>query len=504
MSNSIYSGYSATVWEAIYAGLAYFNTQLAAATTASGSSLSTLASQAEGMYFSLRNGVAAIDAYQLSQAWTFELQNMQAIQGLPLVLDAETVSLFNGRTIAYQNALTGVNALIPVEPFNPPSIIDNAGVIIPAVGLLSWLGSFAGEPVPVLAEELTTEDGLIITTEDGEPIVTLSAATSIPEEAYGVATAMLTVANAIKVFQGQEINQLYDTAYLQYQCAQSAANLIASFTSGPIAQDYQTVNTWNQIVTVPAITMCADTLNGAGYSEQLQQMAVLRYAMLTTADKIAVLLLSLRQPLTSRINITTLRVDETLIDVAARALGNFELWPQIATLNGLKPPYVGAVASPGVAAFGTQLILPTPGTQISAIGTLPNYNTNFLGNDLYIGPINGSMPPWAGDFQIIGGYKNLAWALGRRIQTNLGSLMYHPAYGCRIPPEVGAVQSNVTIGHINAFGKSALQSDPRVASVISTTSSLGVNGAVQFVAQVQPGGFQTSTVGINEVIAPAA
>lgn len=484
MSDQIYSGYSANVWQSVYAGLAYFNQQLAAVSTVSGvssfASLSTLSSQAEGMYSSLRNGAVAIDAFAMTQVWSTELNNLQTIQGLPLVLDPTTVTLFNNRVNAYAQALVGVTAITPnITSFLQPEVIDSATSIIPSTGLLDYLSTYNAETLPVGL----TNANLI-------------------SNAVAVANAMLNVANAISVFQGSNVTQLYDVAYRQYQCALSIANMLGAFTSGGFASDISTVNSWNQVVTLPTLLLCSDVLNGAGYTFQLQQQAVLRYAMLTTGDQISILLLSLRQPLTSRVNLTTLRVNETLFDVAARALGDYELWPEIATLNGLVPPYVGINSSIGIAGWGTQLVLPTPGTDVSAIGTLPNYNTNFLGNDIYIGPINGSMPPWTGDFQIIGGYANLTWALGRRVQTTMGNLKYHPSYGCRIPPEVGNIQSNTTIGHINAFGISAIKSDPRVASVAATTSTLVGNGAVQFVATVQPGGFQTTPIGLNEVISP--
>lgn len=485
MSNIIYAGYSASVWQSVYAGLAYFNQQLAAVATVSGvtsqSSLATLASQADGMYSSLKNGVIAIDAYAMTQVWATELNSLEAIQGLPLALDPTSATLFNNRVTAYAQALSGVVAITPnTSSFLEPQTIDTGDSIIPETGLLNFFSTYNAETPPV---------GL--------------TGANLVASASGVATAMLNVANAISVYQGANVTQLYDVAYRQYQCAASIANLLNSFTSGPFANDINTVNSWNQAVTMPTLLLCSDVLNGAGYTLQLQQQAVLRYAMLNTANSIATLLLSLRQPLTSQVNLTTLRVNETLFDVAARALGNYELWPDIATLNGLAPPYVGAVTSVGIAGWGSQLVLPTPGTDVSAIGTLPDYSANFLGNDLYVGPINGVMPPWTGDFQIIGGYANLSWALGRRLQTTLGNLKYHPSYGCRIPPEVGNIQSNTTIGHINAYGISAIKSDPRVSSVVAATSTLAGNGSVQFVSSVQPGGFQSTPVGINEVIAPS-
>ena len=127
---------------------------------------------------------------------------------------------------------------------------------------------------------------------------------------------------------------------------------------------------------------------------------------------------------------------------------------------------------------------------------------NFLGIDIYIGPINGPMPAWTGDFQTIAGYANLSWALGRRIQTTQGTLIYSPTYGSRIPPEVGAVQTAQTAGHVTAFGVSALQADPRVASVPNATTQIVSGGLVSFSANVQPNGFQNALVSVNAVLGP--
>jgi phage baseplate assembly protein W len=246
----------------------------------------------------------------------------------------------------------------------------------------------------------------------------------------------------------------------------------------------------------------AAIINGAPFSFSNQQDMVLKNVMLETMFEIDTLLLILRQPNTHQIRLATVRNNESLMDIAARTLGNFELWTDIVTLNGLIPPYVGPDPLPGIAGWGTKILLPTPGTALAPVGTLPSYNINFLGVDLYIGPINGPMPPWNGDFQVITGYPNLAWALGRRLQTVIGALIYHTNYGSRIPPEVGAIQTLASAQNINAYGQSAINSDPRVLSCISSTATIGELGFVIFQAAVQPRGFANAPVAVNEVLQP--
>jgi hypothetical protein len=481
----IYTGYSGVLWSTVYDTLAFYNQQLAAFTgAASGTvapSYSQLASLSEAMFETLQNGAEAINTRALADAWAYEVNGLQQIQALPLSLDPTTITYVDNRVTAYENAAAAVSGLVPLAPYSSASAIASGNPTIPSAGLLNFFSTFSYETVP---------SGL-------------TAATLI-NYAFAEATAFQTLASAIQTYQGNNLTQLYDVANREYLCALSAANLLQALTSGGFATDLATVNTWNQVVTLPAMLMCADVLNSAPYTAAIQQRAVLRYAMLQRATNVATFLLSLKQPQATQVNLTTLRNGETLVDVAARALGDYTQWEAIAILNNLSPPYVGAVAAPGIATWGTQLVLPTPGVSGSATGSAPNYETNFLGVDLYVGPINGSMPAWTGDFQTIAGYNNLAWALGRRIQTSLGSLIFHPTYGSRIPPEVGAVQTTQTAGHITAFGKSALLSDPRTASVVSANTTVGANGLVSFAASVQPNGFESNIVSLNEVLGPTA
>ena len=480
----IYTGYSGVLWSTVYDTLAFYNQQLATFTGAvSGTvpSYSLLASMSEAMFETLQNGVEAINTQALADAWAYEVNGLQQIQALPLTLDPTTIAYVDNRVAAYESAASAVSSLIPLAPYGASGEIASGIATVPSAGLLDFFSTFSYETAP---------SGL--------------TGATLLSYAVAEATAFQTLAAAIKTYQGNNLTQLYDVANREYLCALSAANLLQALTSGGFASDIATVNTWNQVVTLPAMLMCADTLNSAPYTATIQQRAVLRYAMLQTAFNVAVFLLSLQQPQATQVNLTTLRNGETLVDVAARALGDYTQWESIAALNGLSPPYVGATPAPGIATWGTQLVLPTPGVSGSVTGAAPSYTTNFLGVDLYIGPINGSMPAWTGDFQTIAGYSNLAWALGRRLQTNQGSLIYHPSYGSRIPPEVGAVQTNQTVGHVTAFGKSAILSDPRVASVIAANTTVGDNGLLSFAASVQPNGFETNAISLNEVLGPTA
>jgi hypothetical protein len=478
---SIYVGYSASVWQNCYAALTYYQSQLS-----SDIPPAALASLSEVTLETILNGVDAINAYDIASSWAFEAKLLTEISALPLILDSYSEAIFDARLAAYVSASAALSAIVPpTSAFDqPPKTLINGIPTIPDPGLLEFYNEFSYESAPSGA----TVDNLAAT-------------------AQSISQAFTDVANAIAFYQGaNNLTQWYDAATRESLAAAGAAYIDLSFTSGPFSGGAASGVTlpylWNQMATLPAMAMSASVIFTAPYQLSNQQSAVIRYALLSTAAQIESFLLSLRSQPSTEINLTTLYANETLMDVAARALGDFELWPEIATLNNLVPPYTGPVAAPGLAAWGSQIVLPGPTISQTALGQPPSYLANFLGTDLYVGPINGPMPPWNGDFQTITGYNNLAWALGRRLQTTLGKLIYHSNYGSRIPPEVGNIQTQQTAARIAAFGKSAILSDPRVGQVLSATAALRQNGQIAFNGKIQPAGFGTTPISVNETISP--
>ena len=469
-------GYVGSVWNTVYNGVQYL-----AETLANSPTPSTAEVVAETLFNTCINGVDAINANRYAAAWQAEFVNMQAIQALPITIDPTSLAFLNARTSAYNDASSALSAIIPAPSSfqNNSSLLSIGTPLIPDMGLLDFYRTFSYETPP---SGLTTNN-----------FVT---------QASGVVSAFNTIATAIEIFQGINLTQAYDTATRQAETAAVASGIVADFTSGPISASLPVSGIWEQLVSIPAMTADASILSTAPFLLTVQQASVARYAILTIAAQLANFLLILRSPVTEQVNTATILNGENLMDVAARTLGDFEQWQAIAELNGLQPPYVGPVASPGIAAWGSSVLLPTPGVAVASIGTPPSYTNNFLGIDIYTGPINGVMPPWGGDFQTIAGYNNLAWALGRRLQTTLGTLIYHSNYGSRIPPEVGNVEVQTVAGQIAAFGKSALLSDPRVSAVLSAVGTLLSNSNIAFTGIVQPSGFGSTPTTVNEVISP--
>ena len=503
--SDLFVGYAGLIWQTAYSALVYYQAQLATSPAAS-----ETVSLSEAMLATLLNGVEAINANMLVQSWQAEGANLQAIEALPLALSSYDTLALQNRTVAYLEGAAVLQPLLPQGPFlTPPLTIGVGQPLIPDMDLLGFYEEFDFETPPI---DLTPANLIV--------------------NALAVAQSFTNIAAQISIYQGANLTQIYDVATRQALVANIAAGILNSFTSGPLASSdgfapvptflvsypnnfivtelgaylisnnaSGTLVEWNQIVTLPALTMDASLIGTAPFSYSAQQNGVIRNTMLTMAAQIALFLMILETPTLNQINLVTVRVGDSLQDIANRALGDFEQWTSIAAVNSLTPPWIAATASPGVAGWGQQLLMPTPGISSNAAGTPPSYLTNFLGVDLYIGPINGVMPPWSGDFQTIGGYSNLSWALGRRLQTTLTTLIYHPDYGSRIPPEVGNIQDQQTAGYITAYAQSALLSDPRVAAVLSAGSTLLPNGLISFSGNVQPAGFGTGTL-VNEVIGP--
>lgn len=474
-----FSAYSGQVWAVINASFQYFIQQLELATNPG-----TLVPLAETVFTTAQYGLDAINARRIYIGLSNELTYLNQMIALPISISPTDYPYVINRIGSLNAAVSSLAAIIPSVSLTPvgPSLDQNDPPLDDPNSIL-WLIGFDFEVPPV-----------------GLDTVNLSS------NAQAVVTAFYNLAGAIAALQGNQLNSLYDSALRMSETAQLAANTIGDYYSGSInitgTSPNDALTVWNQMLVLPAFLNDAFLLNSSPYTEEIQQDAVIRYLIITISYQLALFLLVMRKPVTTQINQAVLMVGDSLMDFANRNTGNFENWTEIATLNNLYPPYVGPTSVPGIAGWGTMLLLPTPGSASSAIGVTPSYANNYLGIDQYTGPINGSMPSWTGDYQTIAGYANFRWALGRRIQTTLGNLIYHSDYGCRIPPEVGNIQDANTVGQIAAFGKSAILNDPRVAQVLLAKAASLPNFAVAFEALVQPGGFGSTSISVNEVISP--
>lgn len=495
-----YTGYPATVWNTCYQSLAWLNGLLASG-SATGASV---ANPASVVLQTLRNGSSAIEAWQNGAALTIEAENMAYVEAQPITLDPVTTSYFTARVASISLAASGIAAIPPTaNPFAAAGLLQNGEPAIPYPGYLEWCQSFDAEAAPAA----------------------LSSG-SVQAVAQAMATAWLTVTNAVGVAQGNNPTSAYDTAARQYRCSQVIATLLsqmdATFSLGQILTPltdssgdilYDSAGNiiyssqvsppgmllWNQIVALPTILLDGSALSTSPAQSQAQQAMVIRYVLDQTAGAIAQFLFSLQTSIANAPITAILSNNDTLLDLAARETGNFENWTTIAAINNLTPPYPGPT-NQAVALSGRQLYMPGSSVTIGAAGTPPSYPNSAMGTDYWFGPLNGIQPAWNGDIPLITGLLNFAAALGRRIQTPIGALTYHQEYGSRIPAEVGAVQSGDEASRLAAFGKAALAADKRTGRVISATATCYPGSLASFAGVVNPIGPGTTPVEFSATV----
>ena len=479
MSSAPFAGYPGRVWATCYQSMGWLSGILAGGTAAPAS----VANAALVTYATLRNGANAVAAYQTAQALTNESANLVAVQNMALPLDALTSAYVTARISALAAAASGIAALPPAV--NPANVAKTLSAGLPTVTdpkFLEWCMGFTAETPPVAL-----------------------AVSGLVACAAQEATAWTNTAYAIQVAQGAAYTDYrYDTAVRAWRTSNAVASTLAQFQSGPFnTASPSLAQNWNGVAALPMILLTAASLTSAPATLAIQQANVIRYALNNTAQSLAQLLLSLRSPVgTTAPNLATLRVGESLQDLATRTTGDFEDWQAIAALNGLTPPYPGASNQALALNGNAQLLLPTPGSAPASGAPVPSYAANVLGTDWDFGPINGSPPGWTGDVPLITGNLNFARAIGRRIQTPLSSLIYHSDYGSRIPDEVGAVQGDDEAPKLAQFGRAAVVADPRTGYVVSCTATTEPGFLASVSIAVQPIGPGSTPVVVNETISP--
>lgn len=164
---------------------------------------------------------------------------------------------------------------------------------------------------------------------------------------------------------------------------------------------------------------------------------------------------------------------DTLQRVAARELGDASLWPGIAYLNGLAPPYLTddpAQVAEGVRLTGSRLLVPVDAPVAPAdVGTRDPF-----GSDVRLN--KGLLTVEGGDLALVSGVDNLRQALGHVVVTEPGELLFHPRYGCGLRRFIGASNSRANALVAGGLVKRALGADHRVVSVREATTE--INGAV--------------------------
>jgi len=154
---------------------------------------------------------------------------------------------------------------------------------------------------------------------------------------------------------------------------------------------------------------------------------------------------------------------QTLQDLAAQELGDAALWPRIAAINGLKPPWVTgdpSLASPSVRLYGDTVIIPDPTADIEPGRT--------SAEDVFKADValpKGLLDVVDGDFALLAGRLNLRQALEHRVRVGLGELTFHQQYGCAVGTLKGQRNEQVTALVGGKYVERAVRLDARIADV---------------------------------------
>lgn len=470
-------GYAGPIWTTLRSTLSYASTNINPDAPQQTKAL------ARAVVASLKNGSQAIEASQTYSGLQQLYAQLAQLLPLNLSLDSATYAFVVNRVTAIQAATLSLKNNL-VLPLNVQKQLSNNQPTVPDPGYMEWLYNFSFETPPSAFSSSPTTATLVA-------------------QAQAAADAWQAVATSLRQNSLGYTGSLYSTVLMMNRLAQTTATIVANAT---IPSNSSAASVWNKLVAAPAITKCCSAIVSDPTSITAQQTAVIRYVISQAMLQYNKLIVSLREVVTAQLRLGTLRMNDTLMTFANRELSNYSAWRQIAQLNGLEPPYVGTVKSPNIAVPGQQLFLPPPNsstTTVPEVSPVANYIINYLGVDKYLGPLNQPMLPWTGDDQIISGYSNLALSLGRRLQTTVGLLMYHPTFGSRIPPEVGSIIVSNVAGLLVEYTKSALLSDPRVNTVTKCTATLIGTYAVEINAVVLPNGLGQEEITVNEVIGPA-
>lgn len=185
----------------------------------------------------------------------------------------------------------------------------------------------------------------------------------------------------------------------------------------------------------------------------------------------------------------TIASTDTIESLAASRLGDIGRWRDIAVLNGLRPPYISRTRLPGTLAPGDQILIPSlarvdnpeapPGVLgIDPAAPLPD---RLLGTDLAVeadedGFFDFVVNDAGDDLELASGIANLEQAIILRLAIEEGTdglypnIGVVPAIGSRIPA-IDAVLRDMLI-------RDAVAADPRIASIISASTSAGDGDAL--------------------------
>jgi phage baseplate assembly protein W len=161
---------------------------------------------------------------------------------------------------------------------------------------------------------------------------------------------------------------------------------------------------------------------------------------------------------------------DTLQKIAAREVGDANVWRDLININKLTYPYLTGdptAASATVKMYGQMIAVPAASVQISSeLDPDLVFKTDI---DLTGGNLSDN---GAGDLLTISGVANYKQAISNRLATEQKELIFHLAYGCALRALLGTVNGPTAATLAAQYVKAAVQADPRTASVKSSTATV--------------------------------
>lgn len=416
--------------------------------------------------------VTSVSLY--SQALTSLLNIYTSVQNLPLSLSSTDQSYINNRITSLNTLISDLNDLLPnISNLNYNDLLNGENIINAPDPVASlWESTFTDAPTGLTLDNFYTE------------------ATNELTAWQDLKSAMETQTITWSGSQYDAVNYMIKVIELSINQSQ---NLTFNSSADPVF-------CWNSFIFLPNMFSLASVYINNPASFFMQDAVCFRYTVLQTIQKLNQLMLQINAVSSnSALQTATFMTNDSLMTFAARNTGNFEDWDAIVTENNLVPPFIATSPTLNTAYPGESLFLPGNGLVTNSPQPY-NYDLDYLGTDIYYGPLNQDMLPWTSDFNIISGISNYEFSLTRALMTSINSLIYENGFGSKIPLLVGNVDSQTTPNDVIAYAESTIMADPRTNSVQNASAVFdSATQTIQYQSFAIPNG-SSNAASVNAVI----
>lgn len=206
---------------------------------------------------------------------------------------------------------------------------------------------------------------------------------------------------------------------------------------------------------------------------------------------------------------------DTLISLAKRYLGDARLWQDIARVNGLKAPFVDAMATtqlagpsnpiPGILGVGDPILIPTfsrpprsqPLLPVLGVKQDEGFEAQLLGTDYLLEEDDQGLFDWvidtdggSTDLKTVTGRDNLAQGLRTRVTIEKGSNILYRSLGLERVVGLGNIDVDRETARLRL--SAAIEADPRVSTVRRIDFADSVADALVADVDVEVRGFSNA------------